>query len=354
MTFPSGREQRVDPDRDYNPENDPDLDAEQKAEQRNRISSWVAFFADADDLETIERAIPDPADRWLLIKAFGFASRKLTNGVLTLDEAVRVLGDEGAVDRFLQAGCLVEHPRGLRIVDFLKLNQTCGRRGVTSRARATAGRKGGEESGKVRRALREARDARQLLQASNGDALDAELPERSTVTVTGTGTETGTGTHADVDAVPASPSEPGSPAGTRPEPSSERPWLHVEPKDMGDFGGLRRIYSKAIPLGLVEAGDLGMFDLAAHVCRAVKKGRNPAAYLAQSLQSWKENAAGFELVAHDYDTALDWYARQDKALAHRIARLMRDRDFADWPESCHDGVRADYERRIELIDCAND
>ncbi len=350
----------TDPKQRYDPKSDPDLDNDQREEALNRLNAWFAWYRSREDREALKIALPDPLDREALQDAWAFANDKATNGLLSKDDAAMHFIDRGGIEKFEDAGVLVRHGEGWRLVDYLRLNQTRGQQGRKAAVRSAIGRIGGTNSGAKRRALKDARDpneTKQLLRLPDGREGSGQDADRSTDMGMGTATDMGTATNEDADAPPPS----GDPGAWTSPGSTPRGWMHVDPSDLETFGGLERLHARAAAAGLVEWGDLALFELAAMVERSSRKGENPAAYLATALHRWRDEPEGFGIVDLDRDQGLDWIARADAVRAKRIVGLLRDVDLANLegcdemlgtPGTSADFVNATYQRRMKVIERA--
>jgi len=138
------------------------------------------------------------------------------------------------------------------------------------------------------------------------------------------------------------------------ERSAGTGWFHVYPDELKDSAGLERLHLRAAAAGLVDTGDLALFELAAMVQRANRKGDNPAAYLATALQRWRDDPAGFEVVELDRNDALDWLTRANAGRAKRIVQLLWEKCRDEWEGTDEAGemklvADAEYQRRTKLI-----
>lgn len=331
----------------YDPRTDPDLDDDQKEEASNRLECWVAMPRDRDYLDEIESRLPDAVDRWAWFRAWAFANDKATNGLLPKADALRLLGDPERVTRLAEAELLLEHSEGWRLTDYLRVNRSRLRIGRTAAARAAVGVIGGKNSGETRRRLKEGRESKQLLRSPDTDGLGSPLTDQST----GTGTGTGTGRNANDHAEASPPS--GAPAASKVSNAAKSDsWVNIDPSELKDFAGLERLHARLVPKRLIEDGDLGLYELAAMVIHALRKGTDPAAYLANALQRWRDDPCGYKFGEVDRDNALKWLARADAKRAKYIAEGLWqiDRKTCNGFEEAEEGVDAEYQRRIRIID----
>lgn len=327
----------------YDPRSDTDLDEEQLAEVLEPLGAWFAFPRDRDYLEQIEVALPNAEDRWRLVRAWAFGNDKATNGLLSHGEADRIFGGEQATSRFVEAGLLVEHPEGWRLNDYLRVNFTRKRIGRKSAVRSSVGAIGGKRSGESRRQMKENRLAKQSLRSPEASSGCPRSKEGST----GTGTGTGTGTNANANATESHPS--GDDSVSPSQTAGVRRWLHVDPGDLEDFEGLKRLHARASEAGVIAETNVGLFDLATLVARSIRKGVDVPAYLAQSLHRWPTEPSGLETCDFDKDAALEWIARADAKLAYDVAKeLLEDFQAEVGPEYPDAGV-VEYQRRVKLI-----
>jgi hypothetical protein len=330
------------PGQGYDPREDPELDEDQREEALNRLSSWFAFFRDADDLHAFETRLPDSDDRWKVLRAWAFANDKATNGLLTEADTQRLFGSGRDRRRFTLAGVIAKHAAGFRLVDYLRVNFPRGRQKRAAVIRSAVSAIGGRKSGLARQELKKLRSARNSSTAAQND-------ERTTGTGTGTGTRTDTQTDANADAPASAPS--GLSAGDEVSEDQGGEWLHIDSIDIQDFIGLERLHVRAVQHDCSPSGVLGFFELVALTMRAYRLGKDPKAWLASALNRWRDEPGGLGLAEMDRDQALAWLARVRPRLAHEIAEALRieSMQVSGGIDGCDEWVDVEYRRRLAII-----